>query len=75
MSDPSEVAVPLADPPVPAAVVSVLTTAIGSIAAFQPESERIESYLERVELYMTANNFPEGEKGGNPAKHSRWHRI
>ena len=62
MSDPSEVAVPLADPPVPAAVVSVLTTAIGSIAAFQPESERIESYLERVELYMTANNFPEGRK-------------
>ena len=62
MSNPSEVAVPLADPPVPAAVVSVLTTAIGSIAAFQPESERIESYLERVELYMTANNFPEGRK-------------
>ena len=62
MAYPSEVAVPLADLPVPAAVVSVLTTTIGSIAAFQPESERIESYLERVELYMTANNFPEGRK-------------
>ena len=62
MADPSEVTVPLADPPVPAAVESVLTTAIGFIAAFQPESDRIESYLERVELYMTANNFPEGRK-------------
>ena len=31
---------------------------IGTIAAFQPESEKIESYLERVEMYMAANSIP-----------------
>ena len=35
------------------------TPAVGTIAVFQPESERVESYLERVELYLTANRFPD----------------
>jgi hypothetical protein len=32
---------------------------VGSIAAFQPESERIDPYLERLELYLSANAFPD----------------
>ena len=39
-----------------------LTAAVGSIAAFQPESEWIDSYLERLQLYLTANNFPDERK-------------
>ena len=39
-----------------------LTAAVGSIAAFQPESERIDPYLERLQLYLTANNFPDERK-------------
>ncbi len=45
-----------------AAPPAQLVVAVGSIAAFQPESERIDSYLERVELYLTANNFPDERK-------------
>ena len=33
--------------------------AVGTISAFQPDSEKIDSYLERIELYFTANNFPD----------------
>ena len=36
--------------------------AVGTIAAFQPESEQIDSYLERLELYLSANNFPAERK-------------
>ena len=32
---------------------------VGSVAAFKPDSEHIDSFLEKVELYMAANNFPE----------------
>ena len=32
---------------------------VGSICPYQPDSEKIESYLERVELYMIANGIPE----------------
>jgi len=32
------------------------------MAAFQPKSEQIDSYLERLELYLTANNFPSRRK-------------
>jgi hypothetical protein len=35
---------------------------IGAMAAFQPESEKMESYLERVELYILVNNFPDERK-------------
>ena len=36
---------------------------VGSIAAFQPESERIDSsYLEKLELYLSANAFPDDRK-------------
>ena len=38
------------------------TAFIGAIAAYQPDAEKIESYLERVELYMLANNFLEDRK-------------
>ena len=33
-------------------------TTIGSIAEFRADSEKIELYLERVDLYFTANNLP-----------------
>ena len=46
-------------PPVPAVVY---TATIGTIAPFQPETDRIELYLERVALYMEANNFPDERK-------------
>lgn len=39
-----------------------ITTAVGSIGVFQPESEQIESYLERVDLYLIANGFPNERK-------------
>ena len=35
---------------------------IGSISGVQPGKEQIQSYLEQVELYFTANNFPEGRR-------------
>ena len=36
---------------------SPVLVAAGTIAAFQPEYDRIESYLEGVELYLATNNF------------------
>ena len=37
-------------------------TAIGKIEQFKPEEKSITAYLERVELYFTANDINEGEK-------------
>ncbi len=36
-----------------------MATPYGHIAAFHPESESIKTYLERVQLYFTANKVPE----------------
>ena len=35
---------------------------IGSLSAFQPENERIEEYLERVQLYFDANGIQEDKQ-------------
>ena len=48
--------------PTPAAPTPTYMAAVGSVTAFRPESENIASYLERVELYFTANNFPAERK-------------
>lgn len=48
----------MGDPP----AASTPAAFIGAMSAFQPQSEKIESYLERVELYMMANNFPDDRK-------------
>ena len=37
-------------------------TAIGKIEQFKPEEESITAYLDRVELYFTANDITQGEK-------------
>ena len=42
--------------PVPA------TPVIGAMGPYQPEAEKIESYLERLELYLAANSIPEGRR-------------
>ena len=39
-----------------------LAAAVGSMTVFEPESEQIDSYLERLDLYLTANNFPTERK-------------
>ena len=36
--------------------------AFGELKQFEPEVEKISSYLERVELYFTANDIPEGRR-------------
>ena len=48
--------------PTPAAPTPTYMAAVGSVTAFRPKSENIASYLERVELYFTANNFPAERK-------------
>ena len=48
--------------PAPLVPVVVYTATIGTIAPFQPETDRIELYLERVALCMAANNFPDERK-------------
>ena len=32
---------------------------VGSVTSFQPNKEQIESYMERLDLFMIANKFPE----------------
>ena len=64
MSDPPENNNPV-NPPAQAMnvpVAPVFTAVIGSIASFQPETERIEPYLERLDLYLLANCFSEERK-------------
>ena len=39
-----------------------LAAAVGSMAVFEPEFEQIDSYLERLDLYLTVNNFPTERK-------------
>ena len=41
---------------------AVMQLHVGSVAAFQPNKEQIESYLERLELFMIANKFPEDRR-------------
>ena len=38
------------------------TSAIGTLAKFNPEEQDIESYLEKVELFFEANNIAEEKK-------------
>lgn len=35
---------------------------IGKLEEFQPENEKISSYLEQLELYLTANDVADGKK-------------
>ena len=37
-------------------------TSYGRIKEFRPEEETIESYLERIELFFTANDIADGKK-------------
>ena len=41
---------------------AVMQLHVGSVAAFQPNKEQIESCLERLELFMIANKFPEDRR-------------
>ena len=41
---------------------AVIRLHFGSVAAFQPNKEQIESYLERLELFMITNKFPEDRR-------------
>ena len=38
------------------------TNTIGSLAEFKPESEKIEAYLERVQLFFDANGIKDDKK-------------
>ena len=38
---------------------AVMQLHVGSVAAFQPNKDQIVSYLERLELFMIANKFPD----------------
>ena len=38
------------------------TSTVGSLAEFKPDSERIEAYLERVQLFFDANGIKDDKQ-------------